>query len=540
MKRTSAFLGLLAACWLGSCKDLDLAPTNRFTEANYWTSADRALAVLNTAYAGLYRPDYFFFNEALSDNAFNQLGDVAGANSLGRSSYNAALPRLKEEWDFHYAGIKTVHILLENIDRVPGLDAALKARIGAEARFIRAFHYFQLLTWYGDVPLFTQDLSIEEARSIARTPRAEVLAFVLGELDAVAAVLPTNTQYAAADNGRVTKGAALALKARVLLYENRWADIVATCEQLIDNAANGTYGLASSYENLFLPAEETGRERILSLQFAPELRTHGQFRDFVPITIGDRVNNLAPTQELVDDYLLLNGKTIRETGSGYDETTPYAGRDPRLSATVVYDGYPWRRPDGSTATIFIRPGTTPAGQDARNEFGKPNASTTGYYVRKYYDPTANAAYQSGLDLMLIRYADVLLMYAEAKTELGQLTAAVWDRTIGALRRRAGFTDPAALAFPAGGTQATLREAVRRERRSELAMEGLRIFDLRRWRTAETALNGFAHGARFGDPSVDNGYARVDRRSFDKTKNYLWPIPQLERDLNPNLTQNPGW
>ncbi|AQG80986.1 RagB/SusD family nutrient uptake outer membrane protein [Spirosoma montaniterrae] len=541
MKRTYTYIALLTgALWLGGCKDLDLAPANRFTEANYWTSADRALSVLNTAYAGLFKSDYFFYNEALSDNAFNQLGDAAGANSIGRGSYNAALPRLKDEWDFHYAGIKTVHILQANIDRVPNLDPTLKARILAEARVIRAHHYFQLMTWFGDVPLLKEDVSIEQSRSLTRTPRAEVLAFVLSELDAAAAALPTNVQYAAADNGRITKGAALALKARVLLYENRWQEVATTCEQLINNTTNGTYGLFPSYSGLFLPQNENSQESILAMQFAPNLVTWSNFRDFVPLTIGDRVNNLAPTQELVNDYLTINGRTITEAGSGFVEADQYNNRDPRLTATIVYDAYQWTKPDGTTSTIFIRPGSTPVGQDARNEFGKQNASTTGYYVRKYYDPTSNANFQSGLNLMLIRYADVLLMYAEAKNELNQLDAGVWNTTIGALRRRAGFTDANALNFPAGANQVALRAVVRRERRSELAMEGLRIFDIRRWRIAETVLNGFARGAKFGDPTVDNGYARVDRRSFDPAKNYLWPIPQLERDLNTNLAQNPGW
>lgn len=541
MKRSHKLVGLVAAAlWLGGCKDLDLAPTDRFTEATYWTNTDRALSVLNSAYGGLYTADFFFANDALSDNAYNQLGDFQGANSIARGAYDAALGRIRDEWNFHYGGIKTNHILLENIDRVPNMDPTLKARIIAETRFIRAFHYFQLLTWYGDVPFFTKDVTIEESRTIARSPRAEVLAFVLSELDAVAPNLPTNAQYAAADRGRITKGAAIALKARVQLYESRWADVVTTCEQLIDNTANGTYALYPSYEGLFLPAAENSSESILAMGYAPEVRTHSNFRDFVPISIGDRVNNLAPTQELVNDYITTNGKGIAEAGSGYVDTAPYTNRDPRLAATIVYDGYLWRKPDGSTTTIYIRPGSTPANADARNEFGKQNASTTGYYVRKYYDPTANATFQSALDLMLIRYADVLLMYAEAKNEQGQLTAAIWDKTIEALRRRAGFTDPAALTFPTGATQASLRDIVRRERRSELALEGLRVFDIRRWRTAETVLNTFAHGAKFGDPAIDNGYVRVDRRTFDKAKHYLWPIPQLERDLNTNLSQNPNW
>jgi hypothetical protein len=144
-----------------------------------------------------------------------------------------------------------------------------------------------------------------------------------------------------------------------------------------------------------------------------------------------------------------------------------------------------------------------------------------------------------LNLILIRYADVLLMYAEAKNELGQLDAGVWDKTIKALRARAGFTDAPALNFSATG-QANLRNIVRNERRVELAMEGLRVFDIRRWHTAETVLNGWAHGAKFGPASVDNGYIRANLRTFDKGKNYLWPIPRDERAVDPNLTQNPGW
>jgi starch-binding outer membrane protein, SusD/RagB family len=129
------------------------------------------------------------------------------------------------------------------------------------------------------------------------------------------------------------------------------------------------------------------------------------------------------------------------------------------------------------------------------------------------------------------------MYAEAKNSLGQMDATVWDKTIGALRARAGFTDAAALTFPGNTDMTTI---IRQERRSEFALEGLRIDDIRRWKIAETVLNGYVHGARFGDPNVDNGYIRVQRRQFDPAKNYLWPIPTSDILLNNNLTQNPGY
>src|SRR5690606_10717643 len=136
----------------------------------------------------------------------------------------------------------------------------------------------------------------------------------------------------------------------------------------------------------------------------------------------------------------------------------------------------------------------------------------------------------------IRYAEVLLNYAEAKQAMGQMDESVWNNTIRLLRQRAGFTDAEALNFPAA---ADLTNIIRRERRAELAMEGLRTDDIRRWKIAESVLNGFAHGARFGGAAVDNGYIRAQRRTFT-AKDYLWPIPSSEIGLNPNLTQNPGY
>lgn len=132
------------------------------------------------------------------------------------------------------------------------------------------------------------------------------------------------------------------------------------------------------------------------------------------------------------------------------------------------------------------------------------------------------------------------MNAEAKNEISKLDANTWNTTIGALRKRAGFTDPAAVNYDSSLSQAGLREVIRNERRTELGMEGLRIFDIRRWKTAEDVLNGWAHGAKFGVSSIDNGYLRVNLRSFDPEKHYLWPIPRDERLINPNLSQNPGW
>ena len=523
---------------LAGCEDLDQAPENQFTDSTYWTSVDKAQTFLNTAYSQMQKSQYFFYNEALSDNAYNGRGDNAGAASIGAGIYDPSLGRIKEEWNDRYAGIKTCNLILENIDRVPNANPAVIAKMKAEARFLRAFQHFQLTTWFGDIPLLQKDPSLEEAASVTRTSHAEVINFILSELDAVILVLPKNTQYTPAERGKITAGAAAALKARVLLYEGRWADVVQVTEQLMAKTY-GEYSLFPSYEGLFQTQNEYSSEDILSLQFVPQFRMWGEFFDMAPLSAGARLNALAPTQELVDSYVMLNGKRINEAGSGYNENNPYVNRDPRLTYTVVYDQYKWKEADGSIRTIGIKPGSSTG--SAADEFVQGSSATpTGYYTRKYYDTQHLTSLQSGLNLMLIRYADVLLMYAEAKNELDQMNSAVWDQTVRALRVRAGFTDAAALSFNASLGKAGLKEVIRNERRTEFGMEGLRIFDIRRWKIAENVLNGYAHGAKFGISSVDNGYLRVNLRTFDPDKHYLWPIPRDERLINTNLSQNPNW
>ena len=535
---TLALASVGALMWTG-CKELDLAPENTFTDLTYWSSEAKAQSVLNTAYSQMFDSNRFFYNEATSDNAYNGRGDNAGAASLAAGTYDPSLGRLQSEWSSRYTGIKTCNILLENIDQVPNMDEALKARMIAEARFIRAFLHFQLMTWFGDIPLLEKDVTIEEAQSITRTPKTEVLGFILDELDEVSRILPTQQELPAAERGRITAGAALSLKARVHLYESQWQEVVQATEPLISGNDYGSYALYPSYEGLFLPENEYSSEDILSLQYVPQLRTWGEFFDMAPLSAGARLNALAPTQELVDSYLMENGAAIDDPDSGYDEENPYMHRDPRLSATIVYHGYEWEE-NGSTRTIYIRPGTDPDSSAPDEYVPGSSSTTTGYYTRKYFDPTHITQFASGLNLMLIRYADVLLMYAEAKNELGEMDENVWNQTIRALRERAGFEAGPVLTYDSGLSQEQYREIIRNERRTELAMEGLRIFDIRRWRIAEDVLNGWAHGAQFGPPSEDNGYLRVNLRSFDPAKHYLWPVPRDERNLNPNLTQNPGW
>ncbi|UYQ94159.1 RagB/SusD family nutrient uptake outer membrane protein [Chitinophaga horti] len=525
---------VLGALLLGAagCKDLDLGPSYQDTDLTFWQKPDAAEQTLNNCYAGMYSADYFFFNESLSDNSFSSSAVNGGqAQIIAAGAYDGRTNRVAGEWAFHFGGIRNVNNLVANIDKVPQLDAALKSRYLAEARFIRAYHYFHLVNWYGDVPLIKDEISYEGSFQIARSPKAEVVNYMLTELDAITPVLPLKGEYAETDKGRITRGAAAALKAQILLYDNKWADAEAVLNQIM-TGTYGTYTLFPSFSGIFQPENENNDEVILDLQFVPVQRTHSMQRFFLPFTEGTLITGMAPSQSLVDNFIMTNGKSITEAGSGYNEATPYANRDPRLEATIIHDGSSFVTKRGETVTIRTAPGT------GDNAVDKSDASKTGYYFRKYYDRTADGNNNSGLNLILIRYADVLLMYAEAKAMQNQLDEATWNNTIRLIRTRAGFTDPAALNFSSysGIGNAGLIELVRRERRSELALESQRVFDIRRWRIAETVMNGILNGMKVGNSNLV-----VDRRVFNAARHYLWPVPQADIEMNKNLLpNNPNW
>jgi hypothetical protein len=314
---------------------MDLAPTNRFTELSYWTSAEKASLVLNQAYYQMFGANYYFANERLSDNLYEGRGN-SNEKLITSGQVDGFNGRFSGEWSDCYAGIKTCHTFIENVDKVPDMDNGLKERMKAEARYIRASLFFRLTTHYGDVPLFSQDfLTVQEAATISRTPKAEVIDFVRKELNEIVSILPTKQQYAKADNGRVTKGAVMMLLARTYLYENDWANVASICEKIM-NGDYGQYALFPSYEGLFLPYDKYNSEVIMDIGYAHNLKTWTEYYDAIPLSVGGRIHAFAPTQELVEDYVMLNGKGIRESGSGYDENDPYINRDPRFALTIVY------------------------------------------------------------------------------------------------------------------------------------------------------------------------------------------------------------
>ena len=525
-----------AVLLLSACNGMENVPTNKFTDNSYWTSEAKAQNVVNMAYSQMYDAGKMWSDESLSDNVIDGR-TVTDQRAIRKGQATPSVGVFSSEWQSLYGGIKTCHVFLDKVDLIPNMNPSAKARMIAEIRFICAAIYFRLVNFYGDIPFFTKDITLDEANTISRTPAATVLQFIHDELEDIKDDLPINTALSADEQGKITKGAVSMLQARVYLMEGNWDKVITYTDNLINNQGEyGTYDLFPSYRGLFEEENEHNQEVILDRSYVKKLLTWGDMVDMAPLSVGGRTINRVPQQSLVDSYIMLNGKRINEAGSGYTADYPYANRDPRMTATIVYDGYDWSGNvnDGSVGTVIHVDPSTSTTVD-KYVYGSNNTAT-GYYVRKYYSPQDAGDLNSGLNIITMRYADVLLMYAEAKFEKGEFTKDIWDMTIKRIRERAGFTDEGALEYPSLSTD-DMRQLIRNERRCELAMEGLRWFDIKRWKAGSEYLNGDVNGATFEGV----GTIRVDSYSFNEQRDYLWAVPQTQIDLNHNLApNNPGY
>ena len=415
---------------------------------------------------------------------------------------------------------------LENIHR-PEMDDALRARLTAEVRFLRAWDYFWKVLFYGDVPLVKEVLPITDANK-PRNPKEEVIQFILDELTEITPQL--EIKYTGNDVGRVTRGAALTLKARMLLYNNQYADCLKACEEIMKLG----YSLFPNYRGLFRISNKNNQEIIMDVQYVENLYSNGTLGILPPASCGGWCS-INPTQSLVDIYECIDGKTIEESPL-YDPDQPYQNRDPRLSASILCPG-----------DLYEGKYYDPIDQnDPNGDYYAPyGRSKTGYLVRKYVDDLSDYAdmWNTAMNAIVMRYAEVLLMYAECKVELGEIDASVYD-VLNELRSRAGMCEVDKTVYI---TQAKMRELVRRERRVELALEGLRWFDVCRWKIGEEVMPGQVYGCRLGtvDPvtgklALTKERIKTEVRIFDPAKHYLWPIPQTTIDAASEIKQNPGY
>ncbi len=513
---------------LTGCNDLEQPPSNQYTNANFWTKKNVGLLV-NTAYTQLYSAGTMWGDEELADNLYN--GYRAEDRHLIRRGI-ATSSTGTFGWNGWYGGLRSCHTFLENCQAVEGVDEAVVRRLKAEARCIRDFIYFRLTNLYGDIPFFMENPTLDYASTLKRTPRAEVIATITEDLEDLIADLPKKEELPVDERGRLTQAAAAMLRARIALMDSDWANVASWTKRIIDGEF-GRYELFPTYDGLFAEENEYNDEVILDMGYVQGVKTWGEICQMKPSSLRSSYVTWTPTQSLVDSYLTLGGYTIDEPDSDYDENKPYDNRDPRMDATVIHDKSVLYDPcTGKTHTIFIDPRSGISADNIGKGAGL-DQTVTGYYTRKWFSPIKdNNSYASGLNIIMMRYGDVLLMYAEAMNELGQMNATVWDQTIGALRARAGFTADKALKMPAGD----LRQIIRNERRVELALEGLRWWDIVRWKAGKEYLDGPVKGCTFV-----GGDAVLDTYVFDENRDYRWAVPQSEIDFNPNLKpQNPGY
>lgn len=490
-------VALLLIFYFYSCDEsfLNTISTDTYNEANWWQTESQAISSINGCYAVLRNGQIYgisaFREENISPNSYSMSGDSPlDVGTHDPSNDN----RFRDKWNTYYQGIGRVNNLFDNIDRVQ-MDPDLKQRIKGEASFLRGLFYYNLVNYFGGVPLILESPNFEEQGKLPRNTRQEVIDQVLIDLNNAVSSLPVS--YTGSDIGRATKGAALAFKTRVLLYESRWSEAAQTAKEVINL---NKYILFPDYRGLFMLDNEGNDEVIFDVQYlVPDYPTSWDI--IIELQI-----NVAPTLDLVTSYLMKDGLSIQESPL-YDPLNPYENRDPRLHKTVVIPGYMYKGGIVSPTKYF----------------------STGYGFKKYatysddvYLPNIN---NSEINFIVLRYADILLMYAEAQNEAAGSDESVYD-ALNQIRERAGMPD-----IPEGLTKEEMREVIRHERRIELAGEALYYHDIRRWRTAEAVMNA----------TVQNSKGEVVQvRAFNKDRDYLWPIHEITRQDNPNLEQNPNY
>lgn len=570
------FCFFIGALILGSCEDfLDKLPLDQITDQNYWkTTGDLEL------YVNQYYTQFPGFTVAAQsggifviDNNSDNMVPATFNTTLGGLS---TLPSSGGGWT--WSNIRSVNIFLANYNKVASPVEDYNTYVG-EAMFFKAYFYFDLLKRFGDVPWYTEPLQTNsEGLFAARTPRHVVADSILSLLDNAIGRLK---QVDDAIPFRVNKEVALLFKSRVALFEGTWEkyqsgtvfgsaenhandylqQAVDAAEVLINAGNIGVYSTgnpSSDYVNLFNAADYSGVsevmlwkkfDRTLSMGHSAYLTTYNG-------------HGTGLSKAMIDSYLVTDGLPI-SMSANYNGDDDYivatVDRDPRLAQTIFLPGDDVTVRDGNVVKSFERPDL------AESSFF---INTTGYQIEKGHRPVkyTDADFNDSDNASIIfRYAEALLNYAEAKAELGTITQPDLDKSINKLRDRVGmphmilstintWNDPA-WDFP---TLSPVINEVRRERRVELAAEGFRFDDLRRWRAHHLIVGVRPLGAKFSAidfPEIEvgkdvflneDGYVDPYQKSlpsgwrFDPNRDYLSPIPTNELTLNANLAQNPGW
>lgn len=538
-------LSALSAVAFCACnKKLDLIPESQVADANFWKSTNDLMLACNELYISL---------PVITNNVNAVWADDGYAQAPNPiSDGTRTIPVTDNAFSIPYSLIRKSNNILEKAVRVTG-DAALIRRYKAEAYFFRAFAYSELVKRYGDVPLILRTFDVDDTLTVAhRSPRERILDSLYKDLDSAVAGLPTASALAAAEYGRITRNAALAMKSRVGLFEgtrnkyhalgdaNKHLNMALAATETLMTMGHDVYRHPtvpdSSYFYQFQYAGNgrNNKENILVRLYGQNatnsISEHNYTRQFLD------AGGVNPTRSIMDAYLYKDGLPLGKSSFEQPQTTTlseFTNRDPRIGMTVFSKVVP-----GFSLTPYVPTfAFTP----------------TGYKVRKYATVEDWASQQSFNHHIIIRYGEILLNYAELKFELGggAISDADLDKSINLLRARA--TMPKLTNAFVSSNGLTMQEELRRERRIELAFEGeFRYWDLIRWKTAEVELVKAVKGSKkfpaeqvnvITAPVDANGFVIVQdaiKRTFNTTRDYWWPFPSNETGLNPNMGQNPKW
>lgn len=558
-------IALLVAGTATSCsKFLDRTPGVSYTEETLFADPNAAAKYADNAYNYLIN-DYVRFNDhrgctsQASDEAVSGNSEST-VTTLNKGTYHdhsnsAYMNDMRDVWSRAYAGIAIANTMLEKIPNVPVTTATAavfpKARIEGEMRFIRALSYFELIKRFGGVPLLLKAYGVNDDVNLPRSSYDDCVNQIISDLDkATSGLLGNDADYGPSNYGRATIGAAKALKARVLLYaastlnnptgdKQKWKAAADAAKAVMDL---NLYSLQNTYADLLNVASSP---EYIMIKIRGPRAIDGIFADFAMSPgSGGAQGQMDPTQNHVDMYEMTNGKAITDPTSGYNPQNPYANRDPRLAANILYNGCPWQ---GKTIDTWVQYNA----DGSVNSFGKdynPSSiiySATRYYCRKMWPEVYNrvGGGTTLLNYIFFRYGEVLLNYAEAQNEYLDAPDASVYSAINQIRQRPAVNMPP---LPAGLTKDQMRTAIRHERAIELAFEDHRWYDIMRWRVGPTTVAVPMYGMNVEKKA--NGtfvYTPVLlSNAFQKVfvdAQHRYPIPKSEIYKSKGiLVQNPGW
>jgi hypothetical protein len=569
-------LCMLMCCSSLSCTNLDLNPLSEGSSESWYSSDSEIELSVNYLYNWSFwdlNPDRNNFNNTAYRDAWTD--DWTNRNivsAFANGTLNAQTNNIVHLWTTYYKAIAACNNLIQRLEQPKeNVSEAKRIQFLAEARFVRAAQYAKLIFHWGDVPYLDKTVSIDEAFKLGRVSKTTILAHVYQDFDYAVEHLPIS--YSGTQNSKATKGAALALKARTALYMGDYQTAKVAAQACMDL---GKYQLFSDFESLFHSKSKNTVESVFAIPQSVELTLYpstGITQQPLPRNAGGN-SFIWPSWDLFNAFLCADGLPIDESPL-YNPQKPFDNRDPRCKASIVefgtnWGGYRYQPHPDSLTTLQISSGRMVQNNDTRGIIEW--ASWNGLIWKKRIDEDWFGDFLTDPDHMVIRYADVMLIYAEAKIELNEIDASVLSAMNMVRARAYGVGAEETGKYPAitATSQDYLRKTLRIERRMEFAFEGLRYNDIIRWKLAEKVLNTTIYamldpkelreritnkGLWFfpetvpvdGDgisdfkPLFDKGLVKmVALRSFDKTKHYLWPIPATEAIINPNMEQNPGY